>query len=133
MSPRPEPRIGDAERDAAVRALGEHYAAGRITKDEFDERSNLAMQARTDADLRPLFSDLPRLGSGTGSGLPSGARVLSSRHDRRAPAPSWWQAVPLVPLVIGLVALVVVTKMWWLLFVVWLVFICRPGRRPGRR
>ena len=36
--PGPELRIGDAEREAAVTALGEHYAAGRLTKDEYDER-----------------------------------------------------------------------------------------------
>jgi uncharacterized protein DUF1707 len=57
----PELRIGDQERDAAVTALGEHYVAGRLTKDEYDERSAVAWQARTNSDLAPLFSDLPPL------------------------------------------------------------------------
>ena len=56
-----EPRIGDAEREAAVTSLGEHYAAGRLTKEEFDERSDQAWAARTAAGLWPLFADLPRL------------------------------------------------------------------------
>ena len=55
----PEMRIGDAEREAAVQALGEHFAAGRLTKDEFDERSASAYAARTASALRPLFVDLP--------------------------------------------------------------------------
>jgi hypothetical protein len=56
----PEIRIGDDEREAAVTALGEHYAAGRLTKEEYDERADLAWQARTRSALLPLFADLPR-------------------------------------------------------------------------
>lgn len=56
-----ELRIGDRERDAAVTALGEHYVAGRLTKDEYDERSAVAWRARTNSDLAPLFVDLPAL------------------------------------------------------------------------
>ncbi|HEU0214632.1 MAG TPA: DUF1707 domain-containing protein [Jiangellaceae bacterium] len=52
-------RIGDAERDRAVAALGDHYAAGRLTAEEFDDRSSRAWQARTAEDLAPLFADLP--------------------------------------------------------------------------
>lgn len=53
-------RIGDIERDQAVSALGDHFAAGRLTREEFDERADEAMRARYDADLAPLFADLPR-------------------------------------------------------------------------
>ena len=53
-------RIGDAERDRAVSSLGDHFAAGRLTREEFDTRVDQAMAARFDADLRPLFADLPR-------------------------------------------------------------------------
>ena len=52
-------RIGDVERDRAVSALGDHYAAGRLTAEEFDDRSSRAGQARTTEDLAPLFADLP--------------------------------------------------------------------------
>ena len=61
MSPRPEIRLGDAEREAAVSALGEHYAAGRLTKDEYDERADRAWAARYGSELTPLFQDLPAL------------------------------------------------------------------------
>jgi hypothetical protein len=52
-------RIGDAERDSAVSTLGDHFAAGRLTREEFDERIEKAMQARFQSDLQPLFADLP--------------------------------------------------------------------------
>lgn len=53
-------RIGDAERDQAVQELQAHHAAGRLDLAEFDERMQRALQARTLADLAPLFTDLPR-------------------------------------------------------------------------
>lgn len=53
------PRIGDAERDRAVGFLQEHMAQGRLDHDEFDERLSRALRARTEADLHPLFDDLP--------------------------------------------------------------------------
>jgi hypothetical protein len=53
------PRIGDAERDRAVGFLQEHMAQGRLDHDEFDERLTRALGARTEADLQPLFADLP--------------------------------------------------------------------------
>lgn len=55
----PELRITDSEREAAVSALGDHYAAGRLTKEEFDERADAAWAARTRSALWPLFGDLP--------------------------------------------------------------------------
>ncbi|WOP19114.1 DUF1707 domain-containing protein [Raineyella sp. LH-20] len=55
----PLPRIGDAERQAAVDELSEHYVAGRLDEAEFNQRMDTALQARTIADLVPLFTDLP--------------------------------------------------------------------------
>jgi TM2 domain-containing membrane protein YozV len=57
----PEPvRIGNSEREAAVRALGEHFAEGRLDPEEYEERAAAAYAARTADDLAPLFKDLPR-------------------------------------------------------------------------
>jgi hypothetical protein len=59
-TPDPRPiRIGNTEREAAVRALGEHYAQGRLNQQEYEERTTAAYAARTAADLAPLFEDLP--------------------------------------------------------------------------
>jgi hypothetical protein len=54
-------RIGTAEREQAAADLGEHFSAGRLTEDEFDDRVRRAFEARTGADLAPLFADLPDL------------------------------------------------------------------------
>ena len=56
---RPPLRIGTAERNAALRALDEHLAAGRLQIEEYGERSALAANAVTAADLAALFADLP--------------------------------------------------------------------------
>lgn len=40
-------RIGDAERQQAVHLLSEHLIAGRLTANEYDERSPAAASART--------------------------------------------------------------------------------------
>jgi uncharacterized protein DUF1707 len=53
-------RVSDAERDQAVAELSEHYQSGRLTLDEFDDRSNRALQAKTGSDLSGLFTDLPK-------------------------------------------------------------------------
>jgi hypothetical protein len=59
----PSVRIGTAEREAAASALSEHFAAGRLDRDELEERLDRAYAAKTGADLEPLFQDLPRPGS----------------------------------------------------------------------
>ena len=52
-------RIGDVERDLACRALSEHFSAGRLTGEEFDQRVEAAVAARTEGDLRQRLADLP--------------------------------------------------------------------------
>jgi Domain of unknown function (DUF1707) len=65
FSPDPRLRIGDAERNAAADALSQHYSAGRLDDTELKERLDLAMNAKTGADLAGLTSDLPPLGPAT--------------------------------------------------------------------
>ncbi|OLR91768.1 DUF1707 domain-containing protein [Actinokineospora bangkokensis] len=52
-------RIGTLEREDAIRVLGEHFAAGRLQVDEYDERARVAAAAVNRAELRALFTDLP--------------------------------------------------------------------------
>jgi TM2 domain-containing membrane protein YozV len=52
-------RIGTAEREDAVRVLGEHFAEGRLNSDEYETRVSAAYEAENRAGLRPLFDDLP--------------------------------------------------------------------------
>ncbi len=52
-------RIGAADRDQAVEALRTHLDAGRLTPEEYEDRSVTASRARTLDELVPLFADLP--------------------------------------------------------------------------
>jgi hypothetical protein len=52
-------RIGSQERDTAVTALRAHLEAGRLTPEEYEERSVTASHARTWGEMAPLFADLP--------------------------------------------------------------------------
>ena len=52
-------RVSDADRDQAIAELSEHFQAGRLTQEEFEDRSGRALQARTGDDLAALFTDLP--------------------------------------------------------------------------
>jgi Domain of unknown function (DUF1707) len=52
-------RVSDADRDQALHELGLAFKAGRITADEFDQRSGQALTARTGKELTVLLADLP--------------------------------------------------------------------------
>jgi hypothetical protein len=73
-----EMRVGDAEREAAAAELREHYASGRLTLDELNERVDQAFAAKTRGDLNALMTDLPSArpgGSGPAGGTSAGARA----------------------------------------------------------
>ena len=55
-------RVSDADRDQAIAELSGHFQAGRLTQEEFEERSGRALQAKTGDDLAGLFTDLPGRG-----------------------------------------------------------------------
>jgi hypothetical protein len=73
-------RVGDADRDAIAAQLREHYATGRLTLDELNERLDQTFAAKTTADLNAVMRDLPHvprpadapLVGSTGSGWDSG-------------------------------------------------------------
>jgi hypothetical protein len=53
-------RVGDADREAAAGQLREHYADGRLTLDELNERLDQTFAAKTKADLNTVMRDLPQ-------------------------------------------------------------------------
>jgi DNA-binding PadR family transcriptional regulator len=52
-------RASDADRERAVASLRDHFAEGRLTRAELDERLTTALSARMADDLRRLMADLP--------------------------------------------------------------------------
>ncbi len=55
-------RISDADRERVTSRLREHFAEGRLTQDELDERITATLNAKTFGDLRPIMADLPEPG-----------------------------------------------------------------------
>jgi len=122
-------RIGDSEREAAANALGEHYATGRLSKEEYDERAAVVWDARTLAALQPVFADLP---------LPHGpldpaAPPWSGARRQPAAAAPWSWRIPWFPiLLISIVLSAVFSAPVFLLVVAgWLLF--AKGRYHHRR
>lgn len=82
-------RVSDAERDRALSELSEAFQAGRITSEEFDERSGQVLRARTGRELTALLADLPRAGvPGTRAAAASGETSgdMSTRPSSGLPA-----------------------------------------------
>jgi len=52
-------RASDRDRDAANGLLQTAYAEGRLTKDEYDDRSGRVLMSQTQAQLQALTADLP--------------------------------------------------------------------------
>jgi len=77
-------RIGDADREALAGELREHYAHGRLTLDEFQERLDATFAARTDLDLKRITADLPHAPvyarSGPAALPPAGSRQDGGTH-----------------------------------------------------
>ena len=59
MATGPDLRIGDADREAAAASLREHYALGRLTLEEFNQRLDAVFKATTQSQLNQITRDLP--------------------------------------------------------------------------
>jgi hypothetical protein len=62
--PEPALRASDDDRDTVLQALERHTAAGRLSLEEFDQRSTAALAAVTLDELAALIADLPKLPDG---------------------------------------------------------------------
>jgi hypothetical protein len=84
MAAQPSLRIGHAERESVAAELREHYAVGRLTLDELNQRLDAVFAAKTQRDLQRITSDLPHVRPdnvplpSAGVGKPSG-HITASR------------------------------------------------------
>lgn len=106
MSGYPGIRASDEDRGGIAAALGEHYAAGRLTLEEFQNRLDKVYAATTLGELDRLMADLPgtdlsRLPVRRAPGpvqVPAGGSALTRRSAWR-----FWLAISVVAFVIWLV------------------------------
>lgn len=126
-------RASDADRQRVVDALQEQTGVGRLTLDEFAQRSSEAYQATTIGDLRKVLADLPVDVRPLGSAPNLPHRVPTGQAD--PPARRALTATIAVLLVMGIAAAAVglVTHMFFfplpLLFLFFVLM--RFGRGPG--
>jgi len=79
----PDVRIGDAERQAALEALGAHMSGGRLNADEYGERAVRVTAAKTRAELTQLFTDLPQPHPGLDQPQDTASQTITSGRARR--------------------------------------------------
>jgi hypothetical protein len=63
VNDRPDLRVSDRDRERAAEEIAHlrHFAAGRLTEDELDERVQAAVHAQTQRELSAVRQDLPSL------------------------------------------------------------------------
>jgi hypothetical protein len=101
-------RVSDADRDRVNAQLRDHFAAGRITSGELDERLSAALNAKTFGDLRRIMADLPGPVPALRDAAPPPLRATSTRAIRRHP--------PFPPLILlALLAALLIPPIGWML------------------
>jgi len=85
--PAAEMRASDADRDAVLSELSEHFQAGRLMAEEFDERAGQALAARTHGELKNLLRDLPAARPGPRAPVATSSSAPPQR-------PSWPALLP---------------------------------------
>jgi Domain of unknown function (DUF1707) len=104
-------RAGDGDREAFAAILREQHLDGRLDSDEFQERLDACMAAKTYADLDRLVTDLP-------GGEPPAARPAGHRWH---PWP-----FPLLPLVLIAAIVAGTGHHLWFLIPLLAFFVIRP-------
>jgi Domain of unknown function (DUF1707) len=128
-------RVSDADRDHITAQLRDHFAAGRITPGELDERLSAALNAKTVGDLRRIMADLPGPVLAPLGAAPPSLRATAWAVRRHPPFPPLILLTLLAAMLIPgtgwlLAAFVNVILLFWLMtFVVGAFAFSRSQRR----
>lgn len=129
-----EMRVSDAEREATAAELREHYASGRLTLDELNERIDRAFAAKTRGDLDALMRDLPSArpgGSGFTGARPGGTGPGGTGPGWTGAGPAWAGPGRRAGQAVGAAIVMFVAMSALLLFGVLAAFGLGPGRPIG--
>jgi hypothetical protein len=142
-------RVSDADRERVADRLREHFAEGRLSADELDERITATLSAKTFAELRRVTTDLPdpepAAGAAPGMGRPGrpvpppwagrGGYGLRRRRSRILPLVLLLLIAALVLPGAGFVflAFIKVVLLFWLVASVAAIFAAARFRRHVRR
>jgi hypothetical protein len=117
----PDVRIGDADREAVATRLREHYAQGRLTLEEFNQRLDVAFAATTRSQLSALTRDLPPVATPSAP-LPVGAADGRRERAGREHRPGSRARLGFIPMIIAAVIA------WLLIFDLQLRMFPWPGK-----
>lgn len=99
-------RAGDVDRAVLADVLGEAFSDGRLSREEYDERADDAVRARTYADVLALMQDLvPTSGAAAApvrrAGLPDVRREAVKAYERKR-RDAWVEAVTITLICTGI-------------------------------
>jgi hypothetical protein len=114
-------RVGDQEREHAARALGDHFAVGRLDRAEYDDRLDRAYAAKTRGDLAALFRDLP-------TPRPGPQQMMFAPAPRRR-----GHRFPLLPALLLIIGLSVLLDSGWIFWIGLGAFLLLRHRGFGHR
>ena len=117
----PDLRIGDADREAVAAALREHYAQGRLTLEEFNQRIDAAYAATMRSQLSALTRDLPPVVA-PAPRAPVPAPAVQRERARHEHGPRSRSGLGLIP------ALIAVVTTWLLIAGLHLSLFPLPGK-----
>jgi hypothetical protein len=117
-------RVGDGEREAVGEILRQQHLEGRLDTNEFQERLERCLAAKTYAELDELVADFP------------GQQTDDAREGRTW----WWRPWPFALLPLAVIVAIAVSggHLFWLAFPLIFFFVVRPllwrswGRGYGR-
>ncbi len=131
-------RASDSDRESVVAILRDAYTVGRLTLEEFHERTTAALTGRTWGALRELTQDLPQ-DARLGVDLPRPSVARSDPAPRPAPRPAgpMFRIVPLLPLAALWMMIALSARMpdsvVPVLIALLLLLRCTVRRRPAQR
>ncbi|HTX27160.1 MAG TPA: DUF1707 domain-containing protein [Streptosporangiaceae bacterium] len=132
-------RASDEDREWTAAALGAHFAAGRLTLEEFQERLDRAYAAKTLGELADLMTDLPaadvsplrrRPGGDPPLPAPRAPGTVQARDGSLGPFWRLWFAVTIGVFVLWLVSGPIAGP-WFFLAVIALAFLMLRGWSKG--
>ncbi len=85
LSEDPQRRVGESERDEAVRRLQEAYAAGHVSHQEMDARLDQVLTATTHDEVEAALAALPREEKGTTATINAATGRIKRRGAWRVP------------------------------------------------
>jgi hypothetical protein len=122
-------RASDADRDLVVAELSQSFEAGRLTSEEFDERTSQALAARTMGQLAALTADLPA--GQPPAQAPARPQPGGRRRAMRAPVVAALAAIIIIAALLGSVTAHSGRHLWWIVPVV--LIVARRAARRGQR